>query len=153
MMRITGLENPLFSALHQMLETPTEQEMGSSNAPARAHAQEANAMASTPTDVIEYPDRYVFVIDMPGVKITDIKVRVEDKKVLVISGERKKEEEEEAKYVRMERRVGNFMRKFVLPDNANTDEIVAVYQNGVLIVTIDKVPPPEPKEPKNIDVK
>ena len=52
---------------------------------------------------------------MPGMKPGDIKVQVEDDNVLVISGERKREEEKEgAKYVRMERRMGKFMRKFAL---------------------------------------
>ncbi|KAI8009213.1 17.9 kDa class II heat shock protein [Camellia lanceoleosa] len=57
----------------------------------------------------------------------DIKVQVEGDNVLAISGERKREEEKDgAKYLRMERRVGKLMRKFLLPENANTDQISAV---------------------------
>ena len=57
---------------------------------------------------------------MPGMKPGDIKVQVEDDNVLVISGERKREEEKEgAKYVRMETRMGKFMRKFALQGNAH----------------------------------
>ncbi|KAB2632453.1 17.3 kDa class II heat shock protein [Pyrus ussuriensis x Pyrus communis] len=74
--------------------------------------------------------------------------------MLLITGERKREEEKEgAKYVRMERRVSKFMRKFVLPENANVDAISAVCQDGVLTVTVQKLPPPEPKKPKTIEVK
>ena len=74
--------------------------------------------------------------------------------MLVISGERKREEEKEGvKYVRMERRVGKFMRKFALPENVNTDKISAVCQDGVLTITVEKLPPPEPKKPKIIEVK
>ncbi|KAL0447364.1 UNVERIFIED_CONTAM: class II heat shock protein [Sesamum latifolium] len=91
---------------------------------------------------------------MPGLKPGDIKVQVEEDNVLLISGERKREEEREgAKYVRMERRVGKFMRKFALPENANTDKITAVCEDGVLTVAVEKVPPPEPKKPKTIEVK
>ncbi|KAL7252157.1 hypothetical protein ACSBR1_013913 [Camellia fascicularis] len=76
---------------------------------------------------------YVFIIDIPGLKSGDIKVQVESNTVLVISRERKREEEkDEAKYLRMERRVGNLIRKFLLPENANTDQISAVCQDGVL---------------------
>ena len=111
-------------------------------------------MAATPADVKEYPNSYTFIVNMPGLRSGDIKVQVEDSNVLVISGERKREEEKEgAKYVRMERRVGKFMRKFVLPENANTDKISAVCQDGVLTVTVEKLPPPEPKKPKTIEVK
>ena len=52
----------------------------------------------------------------------------------------------------MERKVGKFMRKFMLPDNANMDKISATSQDGVLTVTVEKVPPPEPKT-KTIEVK
>ncbi|GFP99558.1 17.9 kDa class ii heat shock protein [Phtheirospermum japonicum] len=99
-------------------------------------------MAATPADVKEYPNSYVFVIDMPGLKSGDI-------------GERKREEEKDqgAKYVRMERRIGKFMRKFVLPENADTNKIAAVCQDGVLTVTVEKLPPPEPKKPRTIEVK
>ncbi|XP_019245216.1 PREDICTED: 17.3 kDa class II heat shock protein-like [Nicotiana attenuata] len=114
----------------------------------------AKAMAATPADVNEYPNSYVFVVDMPGLKSGDIKVQVEDDNVLLISGERKREEEKEgAKYIRMERRIGKFMRKFSLPENANIDAISAVCQDGVLKVTVEKLPPPEPKKPKTIEVK
>lgn len=91
---------------------------------------------------------------MPGLKSGQINVQVEDDNVLLISGDRKREEEKEgAKYVRMERRIGKFMRKFVLPENADTNKISAVCQDGVLTVTVEKLPPPEPKKPKTIEVK
>ncbi|KAM0036463.1 17.9 kDa class II heat shock protein [Helianthus debilis subsp. tardiflorus] len=110
-------------------------------------------MAATPADVKEYPNSYVFIVGMPGLKSGDIKVQVEDDNVLVISGERNREEEKEGvKYVRMERRIGKFMRKFALPENANTDKISAICQDGVLTVTVEKLPPPEPKKPKTIQV-
>ncbi len=154
-LRIMGLESPLLSTLQHMMELSDDSDKSSSsiNAPTRTYVRDAKAMASTPADVKEYPNSYVFVVDMPGLKSGDIKVQVEDDNVLLISGERKREEEKEgAKYLRMERRVGKLMRKFVLPENANTDAISAVCQDGVLTVTINKLPPPEPKKPKTIQV-
>ena len=75
--------------------------------------------------------------------------------MLVISGERRSEEEKEgaAKYLRMERRVGKFMRKFVLLENVNIDKIFRVCQDGVLTVTVEKLSPSEPKKPKTKEVK
>ncbi|XP_058773331.1 18.9 kDa heat shock protein-like [Vicia villosa] len=69
----------------------------------------------------------------------------EDDDYLVISGEKKRGEGVE--YSRMERRVGKFMRKFVLPKNANADAVSAICQDGVLSVTVQKLPPPP--QPKN----
>jgi HSP20 family protein len=33
------------------------------------------------------------------------------------------------------------MRRFILPENANTDAISAVCQDGFLTVTVEKLPP------------
>lgn len=155
--RIMGVDSsPLFSTLQHMMDVAADDSADnkSFNAPTRTYVRDAKAMAATPADVKEYTNSYVFIIDMPGLKSADIKVQVEDDNVLLISGERKREEEKEgAKYVRMERRVGKFMRKFVLPENANVEAISAVCQDGVLTVTVEKLPPPEPKKPKTIEVK
>ncbi|KAM0886832.1 hypothetical protein ACQ4PT_029447 [Festuca glaucescens] len=68
------------------------------------------------------------------------------------TGERQREEKEDAKYLRMERRMGKLMRKFVLPENADMEKISAVCRDGVLTVSVEKLPPPEPKKPKTIQV-
>ncbi|PIA27753.1 hypothetical protein AQUCO_07600127v1 [Aquilegia coerulea] len=152
-MDLRFIDAPLMSTLHQMMDMSDESEKFS-NAPTRTYVRDAKAMASTPADVKEFPNSYAFIIDMPGLKSGDIKVQLEEDNVLVISGERKRDEEKEgAKYLRIERRVGKFMRKFALPENANTDKISAVCQDGVLTVTVDKKPPPEPKKPKTIEVR
>ena len=72
---------------------------------------------------------------------------MESGNVLVLSGERKKEEETnaEVKYLSMERRALRFMRKFTLPGNADTNRISAACQDGVLTVAVPKIPPPTPK--------
>ena len=83
------------------------------------------------------------------------KVQVEEENVLNIGGEQKrnKKEEGKVKYIHMEGKVAKFMRKFTLPADCNLDFIYAACQDGVLTVTVPKLPPPEPKKPKNIEVK
>ncbi|KAL4332771.1 hypothetical protein GQ457_07G039030 [Hibiscus cannabinus] len=151
-LRNLGFDSPLLTILEDMLDIPEEQEKTRNN-PSRAYVRDAKAMAATPADVMEYPTSYVFIVDMPGISHSEIKVQVENENILVVSGERKREKEKEgAKYVRMERRVGKFMRKFQLPENANMDRISAVCKDGVLTVTVEKLPPPEPKKPKTIEL-
>jgi HSP20 family molecular chaperone IbpA len=101
------------------------------------HAKETDA---TPVDIIERIHSYVILIDMPGLKSVDIKVQVEDNNGLVIRGESKRvEEEEDVKYLRMRRKVGMFMYMFVLPKDAKIDAVSALYQDGVLRVTVEKL--------------
>ncbi|XP_019154174.1 PREDICTED: 17.2 kDa class II heat shock protein-like [Ipomoea nil] len=154
-LRLMGFDHPLFHPLHHIVDYAGDDKSSNSSAPSRTFMLDAKAMAATPADVKEYPNSYVFIIDMPGLKSGDIKVQIADENVLSISGERKREAEEKegAKYVRMERRVGKLMRKFVLPENANKEKITAVCQDGVLTVTVEKLPPPEPKKPRTIEVK
>lgn len=77
-----------------------------------------DGLLNPPMDVKEYPGSYVFLVDTPGLKYTDIKVEVEEEKVLCISGERKRNDQEqniEGTYIHMERSFGKFTRKLILP--------------------------------------
>ncbi|KAL2653556.1 hypothetical protein R1flu_021684 [Riccia fluitans] len=147
--------DPFLNALSQIHTTPDEVER-SANTQARNYVRDAKAMGNTAVDVKELPESYVFVADMPGLKSEDIKVQVENNNVLTIGGERKREEAQDqtnCKYLRMERIAGKFLRKFTLPSNANMDAISASCTDGVLTVTVPKIPPPEPHKPKTIEVK
>ncbi|PKU61666.1 17.1 kDa class II heat shock protein [Dendrobium catenatum] len=147
-------DDPFLTAtIYQLMDIPEQETEKTHNPQTRAYVRDRKAMAATPADVKDLPGAYVFVIDMPGIKNGDIKVQVEEGNLLVVSGERKRREEKEGKYLRIERRMGKFMRKFPLPENANLDAISAVCQDGVLTVTVEKTPPPEPKKPKTIEVK
>ncbi|PIA27754.1 hypothetical protein AQUCO_07600128v1 [Aquilegia coerulea] len=122
--------------------------------PSRSYIRNAKAMAATLADVKEYPDSYVFIIDLPGCKSDDIKVQVMNENLLVITAKRKREEEKEGvQYVKIERRAGKFLKKFVLPEDANKEAISAKTEDGVLTVTAQKTAPPESKKPRTIEVK
>ena len=71
---------------------------------------------------------------------------MEDDRVLKISGERKKEEEQNNdKWHRIERSYGKFLRHFRLPENTKVDEVNASIENGVLTVTVPKQTQPKPE--------
>ncbi|KAH9766768.1 18.1 kDa class I heat shock protein [Citrus sinensis] len=102
-------------------------------------ARETSAFANTRIDWKETPEAHVFKADLPGLKKEEVKVEVEDGRVLQISGERSREQEEKNdKWHRVERSSGKFMRRFRLPENAKMDQIRASMENGVLTVTVPK---------------
>ena len=74
--------------------------------------------------------------DLPGIDQKDVKVEV-DNNVLVIQGERKREQTEDREgFHRTERSYGSFYRAIPLPENAKTDSAKAEFKNGVLEVSV-----------------
>jgi len=110
------------------------------------------AFVNARIDWRETPEAHVFKADLPGLKKEEVKVEVEDGRVLQISGERRKEmEERNDTWHKIERSSGKFSRSFRLPENVKMEEIKASMENGVLTVTVPKVEEKRP-EVKNIEI-
>ena len=87
----------------------------------------------------ETPTSHVFMVDLPGLRLDEVKVEVEEEKVLKISRQRQRAAEEKGDHWHhMERSNERFMRTVRLPPNANTDAVQAALQDGVLTVTVPK---------------
>nr|XP_023900262.1 18.5 kDa class I heat shock protein-like [Quercus suber]POE50924.1 18.5 kda class i heat shock protein [Quercus suber] len=115
-------------------------------------ARETSAFVNAHVDWKETPEAHVFKADLPGLNKEEVKVEVEDDRVLQISGERKVEKEEKKDtWHRVERSSGKFLSRFRLPENAKMDQIKASMENGVLTVTIPKVEVKKP-EVKAIEI-
>lgn len=91
-------------------------------------------------DIIEENERFVLRADVPGVDPADIEVSM-DAGVLSVAGQRYEEaRSEDAGMQRVERVSGRFFRRFSLPDTADAESIKAHSKNGILEVTIPKLP-------------
>jgi HSP20 family protein len=91
-------------------------------------------------DVYETDKNYAIDLEVPGMKKSELKIRLEDD-YLTISGEKRFEKEErdkKHKYRRMERSYGSFQRSFELPEGVNESQIEAKYVDGVLKITVPK---------------
>ncbi|KAJ1277691.1 hypothetical protein BS78_04G023000 [Paspalum vaginatum] len=95
--------------------------------------------ATASMDWKETPTAHVFMADLPGVRRDEVKVEVEEEKVLKISGQRQRAAEDKGnRWHRVERSSERFLRTVRLPPNANTDNAVVSLENGVLTITVPK---------------
>lgn len=97
-------------------------------------------------DIAEDEQNITMMMELPGVKMEDLKVTFENN-MLTVSGERKfKEEEKKEDYHRIERRYGKFTRSFTLPVGVDPDRVNAVLENGILNITLPKKEEFKPKQ-------
>ena len=90
----------------------------------------------------------------PGKIKADFSIEI-DHQVLTISSENKSEtEEKDAKgnYTRREFSYSSFRRSFTLPESVNSESIKAVYENGILNVTLPKKEEALPKPKRLIEI-
>ena len=89
-------------------------------------------------DIYEDEKKVVLKLEVPGVDQKDLDVSVENH-TLTVKGERKFEsEEKEQNFHRIERRYGSFFRAFTLPSTVDSENVQAVYNNGVLKLELAK---------------
>lgn len=131
--------------LHQTLDHVFNNHF-SNEALSSPEASSSPSVAWVPrVDIHEEKDRFVVLADVPGVEPKDIDITAENG-VLTVRGERRAEKREtENGYERVERVSGAFLRRFTLPEGANTESIKAKQTNGVLEVTIPKTPAVQPR--------
>lgn len=110
----------------------------------------ATSQWSPTVDVREYSDRFQLLLDVPGVDPRDVEITL-DNGMLTVSGNRSEETAlgangaEQPQQQRIERHLGRFHRRFILPDTADADNVNATGRNGVLEIVIQKQPKAQPR--------
>ena len=100
-------------------------------------------------DVIENEKEYVVEAMLAGVKKEDVTVDVNERRLSI---EAVRNEVKDLKYNRKESFTGTYKRSFILPDNADADNITANMEDGVLTVNIPKLEEAK-KTKKKIEIK
>jgi HSP20 family protein len=101
-------------------------------------------------DIYEDQEGVTLRFEVPGIDASQVKVQLNNN-TLTVSGEKKLENEErKANYHRIETSYGSFERSFVLPQNLDTEKLVANSKNGMLQIF---VPRSEKAKPRSIQVK
>jgi HSP20 family protein len=96
-------------------------------------------------DLYQSNDNVVAVVELPGMRKEDIDISLHDG-TLTISGERKRDSTGGDKAERTERYVGTFRRSIALPTRVDAGKVSAMYQDGILKVTLPKAEEAKPKQ-------
>lgn len=89
-------------------------------------------------EVKETKDSFQFLADLPGMKESDIEIKLTGNR-LAISGKREASHEDKTDtYYTYERSFGAFQRMFTLPDGVDTEHVHADLKEGVLTVAVPK---------------
>ena len=96
------------------------------------------------TDIVETDKEMKIYLDMPGVEKEKLSIKLE-KGVISLNGEVNFSNVNSFKTVRSEYRIGNFSRSFRLGNKIDQTKIDAKYDDGVLVVSLPKLPEAQPK--------
>ncbi len=101
---------------------------------------------SPAVDVFEKGDTLVVKVELPGVKQDEVEVSASED-TLTVKGQRAREAGvKDADYDRSEIAYGNFYRSVALPANVDTKNIEALYEDGILRVTLQRAAGARPKK-------
>jgi HSP20 family protein len=90
-----------------------------------------------PVNISESDTGYLLECELPGVPKDGIDLKVAGNK-LTLSGNVLDDKLENMSYHRREREHGSFARTFTLPEDADTDQVNARFNEGVLQITVAK---------------
>jgi len=86
------------------------------------------------TNVLETEKNYQVELLMPGAEKEKIDLNIENNVLSIMY----KSDEKKEEYLHREWSYSEFNRSFTLPDNVDTSDIDASYNNGVLKITLNK---------------
>lgn len=103
-------------------------------------------------NVKEEDNNYLIEVAAPGMKKEDFKVELDNGVLMISAKSEDTKEEKENGYVRQEFSYRNFQRSFWMPESLDVDKISAQYEQGVLKLSIPKLPLPAPAASKSISI-
>jgi HSP20 family protein len=99
------------------------------------------------TNIQDTPSKIIISFDLAGVKKENIKLSINDDKILLLKGEKKESKEDKSQhYIKKEIFYGSFEKMIQLPDNIDESKLSTEFKNGVLTITIPKTEIKKPKE-------
>lgn len=94
-------------------------------------------------DLCETADAFVFTAELPGLTREQVRIDVHENR-LTLQGRREARVNCD-KYHQVERGNGEFMRTFVLPQPVNAEAVKADLVDGILTISVPKIPSDAPR--------
>ncbi len=108
------------------------------------------SMATPAIDMYQTDNEVVGKASIPGMKAEDVQINVTGD-ILTLKGEvRQENEQKDRSWHIREQRFGSFERSVVLPTDVKSDKAEAVFENGILTITLPKA---DEVKPKTINIK
>lgn len=89
-------------------------------------------------NVVENQNEYKVSLAAPGLKKSDFQIDIEGNMLSIQSEKEDTKEEKDEQFTRKEFMYSSFSRSFTLPEDVKQDKIDAVYEDGVLKITLPK---------------
>lgn len=102
------------------------------------HVGGDNFVSHAAVNVVETDDAFRIEMAAPGFDKQNFSLQVENDQLTIEAKHETKKEETNERYTRREFQVNAIKRSFKLPKTVNQEAINAVYENGILNVTIGK---------------
>lgn len=105
-----------------------------------------------PVDIYETEDKLFYVIEaaLPGFKLEELHITAVGDTLTIAAVKKEEKKPEKEQFVRQERYLGEMTRTFALPTVIDVEKIEAVFEHGLLKLTIPKA---EEVKPKVIPIK
>lgn len=105
------------------------------------------------SDIKETNSEFVIEAELPGITKDNINIEFEEGYLSISASNDESVDEDGENYIRRERKIGKFERKFMVDSNKiKENKITANYENGILKVILPKNDPPK-KKSKSINIK
>lgn len=111
---------------------------------------ESELMRYVPTTLKESEQQFTFQAEVPGFEANEIKISAEPKMLLIEGESEQSAEEKSDQVVFSERRTNHFCRSFNLPAEIDPSKVTANLKNGLLEITLPKVPV---RQPVGVEIK
>lgn len=96
-------------------------------------------------DISETANAFVISVELPGMERKEVDIQIQQK-TLIIQGKKKREKKStHEEFSIAERRFGRFYEAFALPSSIEEEKITALFERGVLTITLPKTPDAQPK--------